>query len=686
MSSSRCLTSCGSRSMSVTSASTSCGSRVSASRRTDGARSASGWHVVGHQRLHAADQAVGPAEQRRPRWSSVRPTAVIALVRACPASRDAGDRLVGLGAGLGRRPRWPRRPWRGSCHARDGVVRLRLGGATPAIASSALARVSATPAMASSALARVSATPAIASSARSTTPSTRVSSPSTRDEQLLHAADGRAHPGDQGERVGDAVAHAVHRGEDVGRPGTEGSLTRPTLRTGRVASLFGCARRARLPRVGVADRSAPVSWRIPRACAAAGSSPVEAGTTARRGLGRREGVDTGGGTAEVGRRGDPRRPRAHPPVARRRPPGAEPVTVEQLLARQGSATGRRRAARRVEEPVEPRRSGPRSRAGSARRRSRPCPGALRPPVPAPQAGLPPVARRRPRRVTPAAGAAARPRPRAERRRCGSRTVRPSRRSGPDPAPARALPAAAARPPRRPGRARPRAPRAAARPAPAGAGWAASLLALGRRRRRRRALPPGPLLLRRPEDRPRRGAGHRRAGGAGAGPAGGRRDLPRRRHGRARSGRRVVGDHPARLGVAPTATARCWSASRRRPWSTPRSAAPWTGRCGTRPPRRSRRRCSRAAPPAWCGRSSSSPACAIDHYLGVDLARLPGMVDALGGVPVCITPSEATVGGGHPAARPARPSCPARRPPGTCSRATPGPTSPGPPSPSGRSAC
>ena len=32
---------------------------------------------------------------------------------------------------------------------------------------------------------------------------------------------------------------------------------------------------------------------------------------------------------------------------------------------------------------------------------------------------------------------------------------------------------------------------------------------------------------------------------------------------------------------------------------------------------------------------------IDHYLGVDLGRLPGMVDALGGVPVCIPPSEAT---------------------------------------------
>ena len=29
---------------------------------------------------------------------------------------------------------------------------------------------------------------------------------------------------------------------------------------------------------------------------------------------------------------------------------------------------------------------------------------------------------------------------------------------------------------------------------------------------------------------------------------------------------------------------------------------------------------------------------IDHYLGVDLARLPGMVDALGGVPICTVPS------------------------------------------------
>jgi LCP family protein required for cell wall assembly len=32
---------------------------------------------------------------------------------------------------------------------------------------------------------------------------------------------------------------------------------------------------------------------------------------------------------------------------------------------------------------------------------------------------------------------------------------------------------------------------------------------------------------------------------------------------------------------------------------------------------------------------------VDHYLGVDLARLPGMVDALGRVPVCVVPSQAT---------------------------------------------
>ncbi|MCF6743827.1 LytR family transcriptional regulator [Blastococcus sp. KM273128] len=38
---------------------------------------------------------------------------------------------------------------------------------------------------------------------------------------------------------------------------------------------------------------------------------------------------------------------------------------------------------------------------------------------------------------------------------------------------------------------------------------------------------------------------------------------------------------------------------------------------------------------------------IDHYLGVDLTRLPGMVDALGGVPVCVVPSAAIAAAATP---------------------------------------
>ncbi|MGY2003241.1 LCP family protein [Blastococcus sp. SYSU DS1024] len=38
---------------------------------------------------------------------------------------------------------------------------------------------------------------------------------------------------------------------------------------------------------------------------------------------------------------------------------------------------------------------------------------------------------------------------------------------------------------------------------------------------------------------------------------------------------------------------------------------------------------------------------IDHYLGVDLAGLPGMVDALGGVPVCVVPSATTAAAATP---------------------------------------
>ncbi|MFP5372758.1 MAG: hypothetical protein ACLGI3_18715, partial [Actinomycetes bacterium] len=68
------------------------------------------------------------------------------------------------------------------------------------------------------------------------------------------------------------------------------------------------------------------------------------------------------------------------------PPGVEPVTVEQLVARSGGpSTGRRRAARRVEEPAPVRPEEiPEVRSGLP-----PVPGA--PAVqPTPQAGLPPV--------------------------------------------------------------------------------------------------------------------------------------------------------------------------------------------------------------------------------------------------------------------------------------------------------
>lgn len=38
---------------------------------------------------------------------------------------------------------------------------------------------------------------------------------------------------------------------------------------------------------------------------------------------------------------------------------------------------------------------------------------------------------------------------------------------------------------------------------------------------------------------------------------------------------------------------------------------------------------------------------VDHYLGVDLTRLPGMVDALGGVSVCLVPTAATAAAAEP---------------------------------------
>ena len=49
---------------------------------------------------------------------------------------------------------------------------------------------------------------------------------------------------------------------------------------------------------------------------------------------------------------------------------------------------------------------------------------------------------------------------------------------------------------------------------------------------------------------------------------------------------------------------------------------------------------------------------VDHYLGVDLARLPGMVDALGGVPVCV-PRRRRATRRRARCRRGSPSCPGR---------------------------
>jgi hypothetical protein len=137
-------------------------------------------------------------------------------------------------------------------------------------------------------------------------------------------------------------------------------------------------------------------------------------------------------------------------------PDAEPVTVEQLLARQDTSVGRRRAARRVEDriPVAPAEPPPVVRAGLP-----PVPGA--PAMPTPQTGLPavpgaprflPKAARPP---VPGAPAAWEP------------DARPSRRSGPIPP----LPGRFPRPSRRAAPARGCRADPPARPrAPAGAGW------------------------------------------------------------------------------------------------------------------------------------------------------------------------------------------------------------------------
>ena len=307
---------------------------------------------------------------------------------------------------------------------------------------------------------------------------------------------------------------------------------------------------------------------------------------------------------------------------------AEPVTVEQLLARQGDSGVGRRAARRIEEP-------PAVRAGLP-----PVPGASAagvrqpglPPVPGaaarsgPQPGLPPVPviDRPPSSWEPA--------------------DRPSRRSGPiPPLPGRVPPAPpdAGRPPRRPPRAPERPP---ARP--------------GRRRLVRAlvalALVVGVVVLYHlglyfyVDQKIDRVDALATDGPEVLAPAlqeGAETYL-------------VVGTGvPGQTGAASVATLVAQVSAdgdRAVLVSLPPTALVDTPSCRT-PDGAVRNPTTEAFATSLL---EGGPSCMvravqqlsglrIDHYLGVDLGRLPEMIDALGGVPMCVLPSAATSAAARP---------------------------------------
>jgi LCP family protein required for cell wall assembly len=327
-------------------------------------------------------------------------------------------------------------------------------------------------------------------------------------------------------------------------------------------------------------------------------------------------------------------------------PTAEPVTVEQLLARQGSAVGRRRAARRVEEPA-PRRLAE-ERPEELSRESQPSVRAGLPPVPGAaggagrRAGLPPVpgaaARPAPPTVKP-------PVPSTDRPASWAPDSRPSRRSGPvPPLPGRApLPGAPAVD--RPSGRRPRGPQR-------------TPMSPGRRRLLRAVLALGAIVgvvllyhlglyfyVDQKIDRVDALATDGPEVLAPALQAGAVNYL-------------VVGSGvPGQEGPASVATLLA-SVSPDRDQaalvSFPPTALVDTPACRT-PDGSVRNPATEAFATSLL---EGGPSCMVravqqlsglrvDHYLSVDLARLPGMIDALGGVPVCVTPTVATEAAAEP---------------------------------------
>ena len=336
--------------------------------------------------------------------------------------------------------------------------------------------------------------------------------------------------------------------------------------------------------------------------------------------------------------------------SRRADRSSEPVTVEQVLARQGSTVGRRRAARRVEEPPAwpPQDPPPAVRAGLP-----PVPGApggaVRqpglPPVPgaavrpAPQAGLPPVpmslsAPSVPTPAPPRAPASWEP------------DSRPSRRSGPiPPLPGLPPPTGSSRMPTDRPR---RRPRSSDKPPPSA----------GRRRLGRvlmaLAAVVGVVLLYRlglyfyVDQKIDRVDALATDGPEVLAPglqAGAENYL-------------VVGSGiPGQDGAASVATL---LASVSADWSRavlvsfPPTALVDTPECRTgdgalRSPVTEAFASSllEGGPSCMVRAVQQLSGLRVDHFLDVDLARLPGMIDALGGVPVCVIPSAATAAAARP---------------------------------------
>jgi LCP family protein required for cell wall assembly len=316
-------------------------------------------------------------------------------------------------------------------------------------------------------------------------------------------------------------------------------------------------------------------------------------------------------------------PRGAPGRSRRSREGeqaaAQPITVEQLLARQDGGTGRRRAARRVAEPVlrAPEEPPPVVRAGLP-----PVPGAARL---APQAGLPPVP------VGARPEVALHP------------DSRPVRHSAPVPPLPGRFPPPGTENPARGGRP-PRAPRPPASPARRRLIRALMALAavvgvvvlyhlglyfyVDQKIDRIDALAvDGPEIL-----APTLQAGHETYLVVGSGVPGqtGTASVAALLASVSPEGDRAVLVSFPPTALVDTPTCRTPDGSLRSPATEAFATSLLEG-----------------GPSCMVRAVQQLSGLRVDHYLGVDLTDLPGMVDALGGVPVCVVPSQATAAAATP---------------------------------------